>query len=156
MTSNWSSCARACARGGRRVYSGGYLRASDPVTSQRYERRYHRGLFYLFPQSPIEEPQDCRLTDVWRAKIQLSPVRSNLYQSRTWHQIGNIGVGFVGGCKGMFKRESWKCPGCKISVVARSGKNIRAKNKLTFFALFQGFVLWTCFRSACRRHYKGE
>lgn len=155
MASNWSSCARACARGGRRVHSSGYPRPSNSITSQCHERCCHHGLFYLFPQSPIEKPQNCRLTDVWRAKVQLSPVRFNLYQSRTWHEIGNIGVGFVGGCKGMLEGKSRKCPGREISIVARSGKNIRAKNKLTFFTLFKGFVLWTCFRSDCEGHCKG-
>lgn len=155
MASNWSSCARACARGGRRVHSSGYPRPSNSITSQCHERCCHHGLFYLFSQSPIEKPQNCRLTDVWRAKVQLSPVRFNLYQSRTWHEIGNIGVGFVGGCKGMLEGKSRKCPGREISIVARSGKNIRAKNKLTFFTLFKGFVLWTCFRSDCEGHCKG-
>lgn len=81
------------------MYSSGYTRPSSPsprpVSSQPHERRCHRGLVYLFPHSPIEESQDGRLTNVWRAKVQLPPVRFGLYQSRTWYEIGNIGVGLV-------------------------------------------------------------
>lgn len=43
----------------------------------------------------------------------------------------------------MLKRESWKCPRCEIGIIARSSKNIRAKNKLAFFTLFNGFVVRT-------------